>query len=473
MAQPVLGILTLYTNEQKHLEERSIYQKMITLGKQIGLNVFVFTPQDVDESNRRINAMCYHPESDRWHYRWMKFPHMIFDRCRLQNSYRFEQLRKFRAKYNNLLFLNRPLRNKWTIHQVLSTLPSIRQHLPVTRLYTCVQDVQRMIKQEPLVYLKPINGTGGRGILRIERLKSSNQVVYVQGRDQQRRIIRPQKLTWSQLAIKLAAWNARERYLVQQGISLNLPNGRVHDYRMLVQKDRYGNWSLTGCAGRIGAEKSITSNLHGGGEAVAMDVLLNQWIADYLLIHRVKEEARTLGLEVASYLEEKYDALCEIALDIAIDRSGHVWMLEVNPKPAREVFNRIGDGDTYRAAIMRPLEYALWVYENKVLKNNNDGNLITYTSPFIADSDLLSIQMDSQIPIPDPATVTATTPTPTPAPALVPDLAPTPTSTPTHTITSIYEDGKILVYTSSYIVPQEYEEQGKSLQAVPCLETSE
>ncbi|MNO00488.1 hypothetical protein D3C81_2203910 [compost metagenome] len=40
-------------------------------------------------------------------------------------------------------------------------------------------------------------------------------------------------------------------------------------------------------------------------------------------------------------------------------------MLEVNPKPAREVFARSGDGGTYRKALMRPLEYAMWVYKNK------------------------------------------------------------------------------------------------------------
>ncbi|MNO08232.1 hypothetical protein D3C81_2307830 [compost metagenome] len=40
-------------------------------------------------------------------------------------------------------------------------------------------------------------------------------------------------------------------------------------------------------------------------------------------------------------------------------------MLEVNPKPAREVFARSGDNSTYRKALVRPLEYAMWVYKNK------------------------------------------------------------------------------------------------------------
>ncbi|BFH70051.1 MAG: YheC/YheD family protein [Paenibacillus dendritiformis] len=365
MDKPVLGILTLYLNEQKHLEERHIYQKMIVAGKKLGLTVFVFTPQDVDEQHKRINGMWYHPESKRWIRKWTRFPTMIFDRCRIQKSYRFEQLKRFRSKYPKLLYLNRPLRNKWTIYQVLSTVPSLKKYLPDTRLYSGIQDVQRMLKERPLLYLKPVNGTGGRGILRIQRIRSSDGVVYVEGRDHQRQVIRPQKMTYSQLASRLSSWKANDRYLIQQGIALKLPSGRVHDYRMLVQKNGSGVWSVTGCAGRVGPVNSITSNLHGGGQAVRMEELLSQWIGDKTRILHIRREAEALSLEVAAFLEKRYDALCELALDLAIDQKGRIWLLEVNPKPAREVFHRIGDKETYRKSIIRPLEYASWLYRKK------------------------------------------------------------------------------------------------------------
>ncbi|CAH8772201.1 YheC/YheD family protein [Paenibacillus dendritiformis] len=365
MDEPVLGILTLYLNDQKQLEERHIYQKMVVAGKKLGLTVFVFTPEDVDHEQKRINGMWYHQKSGRWTRKWTRFPTMIFDRCRIQKSYRFEQLKRFRSKYPKLLYLNRPLRNKWTIYQVLSTVPSLKKYLPYTRQYSGIQDVQRMLKERPLLYLKPINGTGGRGILRIQRLRSTDGMVYVEGRDHQRQVIRPQKMTFSQLAAQLSCWKANDRYLIQQGIALKLPSGRVHDYRMLVQKDGSGVWSVTGCAGRVGPLHSITSNLHGGGQAVRMEELLTQWIGDEARIQDVRKEAEALSLEVAAFLEKRYDALCELALDLAIDQRGRIWLLEVNPKPAREVFYRIGDKVTYRNAIVRPLEYASWLYRKK------------------------------------------------------------------------------------------------------------
>ena len=136
----------------------------------------------------------------------------------------------------------------------------------------------------------------------------------------------------------------KDKYLVQEGIQLQLPNGRVHDYRMLVQKNGEGEWELTGCAGRMGAEKSVTSNLHGGGQAVPMHRLMKQWITDEELRDEINATAEKLGISVASFLEDTYGDLCELALDLAIDKDGRIFLLEVNPKPAREVLHGLVSG---------------------------------------------------------------------------------------------------------------------------------
>jgi glutathione synthase/RimK-type ligase-like ATP-grasp enzyme len=337
---------------------------MITEGKKIGLDIFVFTPMDVNK--KRIMAMEYDSVNKKWTRRLRDFPDMIYDRCRIQKGYRFEQLLAFRKKYGHHLFLNRPLRNKWTIHEVLSKKENFRSHLPDTKLVTKLSDVQSMLKNKSIIYLKPINGTGGRGILRIEQLKNTSQQYYIQGRNLNRKIITPQKIHAARLGAILKAWNINNRYIVQEGIPVSLPNGRVHDYRMLVQKNREGHWGLTGIVGRVGAVRSVTSNLHGGGKAISMDTLLPQWITNKETQEMVKKKSEELGLETAAYLEQTYGDLCELALDLAINKKGEIFLLEVNPKPAREVFARSGQKNVYRQSIVNPLEYALWVYRKKV-----------------------------------------------------------------------------------------------------------
>ncbi|MUT64449.1 YheC/YheD family protein [Paenibacillus sp. NEAU-GSW1] len=372
MTQPVLGILTLYLNENGLLEERDIYQKMTVAGRKLGLDVIVFTPKDVNYQLNRIHAQVYHPDERKWTRKWTSFPSLIFDRCRIQRTYRFEQLRQFRNKYGHLNFLNRPLRNKWTIHRILSKDARFRSYLPACRMVDGLQDVSDMLRKYPLLYLKPINGTGGRGILRIERKKSG--YLLIQGRAQDRHIISPRRLSSSELNSYLAAWDLKShRYLVQQGLQLKLPNGRVHDYRMLVQKNGEGLWQVTGCAGRVGAAGSVTSNLHGGGHAISMKTLLKQWLGSEERAAEVTAEAEQFGVGVAQYLEVCYGRLCELALDLAIDQKGHIWMLEVNPKPAREVFVQAGEKEIYRTAIIRPLEYALWLHKQKKKRKRSNA----------------------------------------------------------------------------------------------------
>jgi len=372
--QPTLGILTLYLNESKSLEERPVYEKMIAAGKRVGLDVFVFTPQDVDDGKELIRAQLYNPETKKWSRRWVRFPNVIYDRCRIQKSHRFEQLLAFRKRYSYLHFLNRPLRNKWTIYRALSKVPAFRVHLPATRLYQSAEDVSLMLKKYPTVYLKPINGTGGRGILRIERGREGG--LLLQGRNHSRSIVQPKHISRGRLASALDSWDKKgNRYIVQQGLNIKLPIGRVHDYRMLVQKNGLGIWEVTGCAGRVGPLRSITSNLHGGGEAAPMNDLLRQWIGNESDIRQIRQTAEAFGIDVARYLETTYGALCELALDLAIDRSGKIWLIEVNPKPAREVFHQAGERDVYRKAIVRPIEYALWAYrERRGLRTQKTGS---------------------------------------------------------------------------------------------------
>ncbi|AIQ40456.1 hypothetical protein R50912_10800 [Paenibacillus sp. FSL R5-0912] len=122
------------------------------------------------------------------------------------------------------------------------------------------------------------------------------------------------------MMLKAEHGRASGKFLVQPDIPQQLPSSRFHDYRMLVQKNGQGFWEFIGID-RPGSR--------------------------------------------CAYQEDSFGASCELALDLAIDREGKIYELEVNPKPAREVFARSGVSGTYRKTLVRPLEYAMWVYKNK------------------------------------------------------------------------------------------------------------
>jgi hypothetical protein len=358
---PTLGVMALYLNEKK-LEEVDYYRKLTIQGKELDLNVIVFTPEDLHPTKKAVSALQYDPVKEKWSRSWKAIPNLIYDRCRFQKNYRFPLLRKFRANFPQLTYLNRPIAHKWNLYQLLHKDRSIRVYLPETIKYHNPSDLFPFLQKYALVYLKPIDGTGGRGILSIRRL--SKLLYLIEGRDLSRRIITPRKLRAEQIAESFHSWGFKDHYLIQQGISLALPDGRVHDYRLLIQKNGEGQWVVTGCAGRIGPLRSITSNLHGGGKAMSMLQLLQSRFSSAEKITEISNSMEQLSHLVADHLEKQYGRLCELALDIAVSPSGQVWLLEVNPKPAREVFYRIKEFDTYETAIRRPLEFALWLHQN-------------------------------------------------------------------------------------------------------------
>ncbi|GGI44273.1 endospore coat-associated protein YheC [Paenibacillus marchantiophytorum] len=364
MSSQRLGVLAIYLGNSR-LEELSYFQRLSKEGNKIGVQVEVFSPVDV-ESGNTVRSLTYDHGLRKWIRRRTTMPPVIYDRCRYKAAANYRMLKAFRNRHSKLIFLSRPLANKWAMHQILSESESIRPYLPATVRFSTVQNLVKTLKRHKLIYAKPKNGTGGRGILRIEQLDSD--LYLLQGRNEQRTIIAPYKATEKQLMVKLHALKLSSDYVVQQGIRVTLKDGRVHDYRLLIQKNGRGEWEVTGCAGRIGPHRSITSNLHGGGSAVSQTKLLSNRFSSSSKIEAIKKEMNSFAHTLAEFLENKFGKLVELGLDIAIDPSGHVWLLEVNPKPSREVFHKIGESSTYQKAVSRPLEYAMWML-NQSSKN--------------------------------------------------------------------------------------------------------
>ncbi|MEK4451019.1 hypothetical protein BSK66_09930 [Paenibacillus odorifer] len=59
---------------------------------------------NVHASKELIHALVFDPKSGNWSRKWRTFLNMIYDRCRIQRSARFQQLLRFRERYMHLLF---------------------------------------------------------------------------------------------------------------------------------------------------------------------------------------------------------------------------------------------------------------------------------------------------------------------------------------------------------------------------------
>lgn len=355
-----IGILS-YRGD-KGFVNASFLRRMIWEGAAMGAEVFVFSPQDVDQSSRKIRGFV--PTANGWKCRRFDWPDLVID------HYRYYPVEKHRAylpyrRGNCFRFANSRFANKFRVHQLLWQETELRRWLPETDVYSRAR-LADMLNRYATIYIKPTNGTGGRGILRVERQRGK---FLLSGQSAQRGKRTVVLRTAKGVTGRIEAWMAREKngeekFLIQQGLNLALVPNRTVDARLLVQKDGTGTWRVTGMGMRIGRENSSTSNLHAGGEAAQ---------AGRFLAHRfgpdqardILRECRDMALRVVETLERHFGPMMEFGFDIGIDVDGRPWIIEINPKPGRDIFRKLGKQETYLLAVRRPLEYALYLLQNE------------------------------------------------------------------------------------------------------------
>ncbi|PSK04074.1 YheC/YheD family protein, partial [Brevibacillus sp. NRRL NRS-603] len=97
-----------------------------------------------------------------------------------------------------------------------------------------------------------------------------------------------------------------------------------------------------------------------GGKAIPVSVFLRPRFGEERTA-QIVHDCEQLAFQTAETLEDHFGRMVEFGLDIGIDVEGRAWLIEVNPKPAREIFREMGATEQYKNAITRPLEYAIYL----------------------------------------------------------------------------------------------------------------
>ncbi|MCZ8522320.1 YheC/YheD family protein [Paenibacillus mucilaginosus] len=143
--------------------------------------------------------------------------------------------------------------NKWVKTKWMMGNRQLRPHVPQTEPFTKAR-LQTMLKRYPSsVYFKPVRGSGGNGIVRIQRLKSGKYLM----RHLQERKVLP---SLDSLYGVLKRFAGRRPYLLQRGIRLMKTRGKPFDLRVMVQKTKGGRWLSTGIFAKIGKPGKVVNN---------------------------------------------------------------------------------------------------------------------------------------------------------------------------------------------------------------------
>lgn len=349
--KPVIGILTW--REGKRFGEPGYLRRLVTAGKRMGAETFLFSHQDVNTAEKKIRGFVP-AKGGGWESRLFPWPEVVIDR------YRKREDAYMRLRHGGVFqFANSPFGKKWRVTELLAKDDRVKRWIPETYVYAKGK-VKAMLDRYPIVYVKPGNGTGGRSIVKISQ---AGKHFLIQGRDRRLQRRKASFATRDGVESWIQKWVREQRirdgnFLVQQGLDLSLVPGRVADVRLLIQKNSAGEWEVTGSGVRLGETGSSISNLHGGGKAISFQSFVGKRFGPERT-KLIQQECHRMAHEIASVLEEKFGRMMEFGLDVGVDVAGRVWLIEVNPKPGREIFRQMGDTRTYEEAITRPVSFAL------------------------------------------------------------------------------------------------------------------
>lgn len=216
----------------------------------------------------------------------------------------------------------RQLASKWLKTAALISDTRVAGHIPATRIYN-TSNLHEMLNIHGYVVIKPVVGSGGAGVIKVTKSGSTYRYTY--------RANTRSFGDFDAMVRSLSGVKKKRTYLIQRGIHLATINGRPIDYRVKVVKSN-GRWGVRSMVGRLARRGLFVTNLCKGGTMLSA----SQGIARSLSgqsVRAKKNKMRYLTRICTSLLEKKYPGIGQLGFDYGIDRSGHIWIFEVNTRP--------------------------------------------------------------------------------------------------------------------------------------------
>jgi glutathione synthase/RimK-type ligase-like ATP-grasp enzyme len=242
---------------------------------------------------------------------------------------------------------------KWDVHNWLSTHEALAPHLPEMHQLG-LETLQEMLTRYSRVFIKPDHGSLGRKIVVVTR--SGNHFLFRRGRGTLQVMVKDLNGVINRLP-KLT----RDVYLVQQGLNLCRYRGRRRDFRLIMQRNGTGRWLITKFFARVAPGGQLVANISAGATGLPAGRSLRRCFSAAKTKSILKEMKQVTRLVCHTLTEVMDDRLGELGIDLGVDTGGHVWIIEVNSKPHRKVYDTMDDKPSAKLSFRRPMQFAQYL----------------------------------------------------------------------------------------------------------------
>lgn len=218
--------------------------------------------------------------------------------------------------------ISRQVASKWVKTSVLRQDGRVAQHIPETRIFS-PGNLSAMLSRYGKVVLKPVVGTGGQGVIMVIQSGSTYTIRH------RRQVTRYH--SFNRMLAAVGAIRRKRSYLVQRGINLATINGRPIDYRVKVVKQN-NRWITRSMVGRLANPGMFVTNLCRGGTMLSSAQGIRRSLSGSL-VRSKKNEMRNITRISIQLMERHFPGIGELGFDYGFDRSGRLWIFEVNTRP--------------------------------------------------------------------------------------------------------------------------------------------
>ncbi|WP_139904919.1 YheC/YheD family protein [Clostridium thermarum] len=351
MLGPCIGILACQKEKdltKRMLKEMALY--VMDYGRIHGA-VIAFSLEKVNKDNHTIEGYCYNPQKESWENGVFPYPLSIYRRSRLSDEWE----NHFLPLIGDTIFNNYSF-DKWYMHKWFSKEREIAEHIPRTIVYRQKKDLYDMLERYGVVYVKPIWGMKGFGVIRVSKEDEKLRFRYREDGSNIDFELEEEREIDETLEKLFSPGDC----IIQQGLELISYDGGLVDFRCVMQKNETRKWECSSIIARVGAKESVVSNISSGGSALpAMDLIRAALASSHLEVFNIKEELISLCMKVCNTLDSYGYNFGTLGLDIGVDKNKKIWLIEVNnrrPHPA--IALRASDIQAYYTILTAPLRYA-------------------------------------------------------------------------------------------------------------------
>ncbi len=325
---PIIGILTFpHVIVKKRLITYLNYAKRMT---RTGL-LYIFKPEDINSKTNTIIGYRYNEAANSWQKGVFPYPDAVIDRIYPNNPESHHKLEKVIGQ--NRIFNKKNLINKMEFYRALTNDSFLKEFIPETRLFRHISDLDYFLNKYPEVFLKPMDGMKGKGIISVIPRNGRLLCQYMDSKIP----VSKQVDQTSQLPEIMRRVGGHSRsYIVQAAIQRMEYRRRPFNFRVLVTKNSSGKWAAPAVFAKAAIPGGFLTNRSLGAEYILLKNLFDN-IKDHLPYSKddFYDLVTDLSLKAATALDNEFGPLGKLGIDIIVDALGKPWLIEANGNPGR------------------------------------------------------------------------------------------------------------------------------------------